>query len=117
MASLFSSDTRRDPYPLYHQLRARSPVLREPHTGHWMLFDYPSVKRALNDHHAFGSAAAPAESRTSRWLIFSDPPRHTHLRGLIVRAFTPRSVANLEPRIRELSRGLPGFLRSLHCSV
>lgn len=106
MVSLFSSDTRRDPYPLYHQLRSRSPVLREPHTGHWMLFDYPSVKRALNDHQAFGSAVAPPESRTSRWLIFSDPPRHTHMRGLIMRAFTPRSVANLEPRIRELSRGL-----------
>jgi len=106
MLSLFSSDTRRNPYPLYDQLRARTPVFREPHTGHWMLFDYPSVRRALNDHQAFGSAVAPGAQRTSRWLIFSDPPRHTRMRALIVRAFTPRAVANLEPRIRELSRGL-----------
>jgi cytochrome P450 len=40
------------------------------------------------------------------WFIFFDPPRHTRLRALITRAFTPRSVANLEPRIRELSRQL-----------
>jgi cytochrome P450 len=35
-----------------------------------------------------------------------DPPRHTKLRGLIARAFTPKSISNLEPRIRELSRQL-----------
>ncbi|HET7234679.1 MAG TPA: cytochrome P450 [Longimicrobium sp.] len=106
MISLFSSETRRNPYPLYDQLRGRSPVFREPHTGHWMLFDYPSVKRALNDHQAFSSAVAPGATRTSRWLIFADPPRHTRMRGLIMRAFTPRAVASLEPRIRDLSRGL-----------
>lgn len=106
MISLFSSDTRRNPYPLYDQLRASTPVFREPRTGHWMLFDYPSVKRALTDHQAFGSAVSPGASRTSRWLIFADPPRHTRMRGLIMRAFTPRAVADLEPRIRELSRGL-----------
>lgn len=106
MSSIFSSDTRRDPYPLYDQLRASTPVFREPHTGHWMLFDYDSVKRALNDHQAFSSAVAPGAQRTGRWLIFSDPPRHTRMRALIVRAFTPRAVTDLEPRIRELSRGL-----------
>ena len=40
------------------------------------------------------------------WFLFFDPPRHTKLRALISRAFTPRSVAGLEPRIRELSREL-----------
>src|SRR5260370_29606337 len=39
-------------------------------------------------------------------MICFDPPRHTKLRALIMRAFTPRVVANLEPRIRELSRQL-----------
>ena len=39
-------------------------------------------------------------------MIFLDPPRHSQLRGLISQAFTPRSVANLEPRIREFSRQL-----------
>lgn len=106
MIDLFSAETRRNPYPLYDQLRGAAPVFQEPRSGHWMLFDYESVKRALNDADAFSSVVAPGASRTSKWLIFSDPPRHTRLRGLVTRAFTPRAVAALEPRIRELSRGL-----------
>ena len=39
-------------------------------------------------------------------MIFTDPPRHTKLRSIVVKAFTPRSIAGLEPRIRELSREL-----------
>src|SRR5438552_3443728 len=98
--NLFSDEMRRNPYPLYDQLRSRSPVLYEPQSGHWMIFDYESVKRALNDHEFFSSRYGPD------WLIFADPPRHTKLRALVSRAFTPRSVADLEPRIRDLSRGL-----------
>src|SRR5207244_11353645 len=66
----------------------------------WMVFDYEGVKRALADHDTFSSKYGP------EWLIFADPPRHTKLRALISQAVTPRSVANLEPRIRELVRGL-----------
>jgi cytochrome P450 len=65
-----------------------------------MVFDYDSVKRMLSDPDVFSSRHGP------KWLVFSDPPRHTKLRALIMRAFTPRVIANLEPRIRELSRTL-----------
>jgi cytochrome P450 len=60
------------------------------------------VKRVVSDHETF-SSAVPAPDN---WFIFFDPPRHTKLRALISRAFTPRMVANLEPRIRQLSREL-----------
>ena len=40
------------------------------------------------------------------WFVFFDPPQHTKLRALISRAFTPRSITNLEPHIRQLSREL-----------
>jgi cytochrome P450 len=60
------------------------------------------VKRALTDHDTF-SSQVPGPGN---WFLFLDPPRHTRLRALISRAFTPRSIANLEPRIRELSRTL-----------
>ena len=106
MRKLFSEEMRRNPYPTYDQLRGVSPVLHDPQSDFWMLFDYESVKRALNDHDVFSSRAAPPGGGALDWLIFLDPPRHTKLRGLIARAFTPRSVANLEPRIRELSREL-----------
>src|SRR5438034_185086 len=101
MMNIFSDEARRNPYPFYDQLRRDSPVLHEPQSGLWSLFDYESVKRALADHDSFSSKLGPAE-----WMVFMDPPRHSKLRALISQAFTPRSVANLEPRIRELARGL-----------
>jgi cytochrome P450 len=101
MIPLFSDDARRDPYPLYAQVRAASPLLHEPQSNLWMVFDYDGVDRVLSDHESFSSRHGPAD-----WMIFTDPPRHSKLRALVSKAFTPKSVANLEPRIRELSRGL-----------
>src|SRR5206468_4575408 len=82
------------------QVRGVSPVFHDPRSGRWLIFDYEGVKRVLSDHGTFSSRCG------YDWLVFSDPPRHTKLRALVAQAFTPRSVANLEPRIRELSRGL-----------
>src|SRR5689334_15978802 len=112
MMNLFSDEVRRNPYPAYAQLRGRSPVLHEPHSDLWMVFDYESVKRALQDHEAFSSVVAPPSAMTSQWLVFMDPPRHTKLRALIMRAFTPRAVASLEPRILALSHELLDRTRS-----
>ena len=100
MMPLFSDDARRNPYPFYAQLRAASPLLHDPQSGLWMIFDYIGVHRVLNDHETFSSKHGPD------WIVFTDPPRHTKLRALISKAFTPRSIINLEPRIRELSRQL-----------
>src|SRR5438094_1319438 len=73
-----------------------------------MIFGFEGVKRALIDHDTSSSdlSPAPGHGNPGEWFLFFDPPRHTKLRGLIARAFTPRVVANLEPRIRELSRQL-----------
>jgi cytochrome P450 len=99
---LFSDEMRRNPYPLYDQMRLSSPLLRVPPPFNaWLIFDYEGVKWALSDHAAF-SSRVPAP----QWFIFFDAPAHTKLRALISQAFTPRMVANLEPRIRELSRQL-----------
>ncbi|AHG90261.1 cytochrome P450 [Gemmatirosa kalamazoonensis] len=106
MRFLFSDDVRRDPYPWYAELRRASPVLRDPRTGTWMVFDYHGVRRALDDHDAFGSDVSAAGYGNLGWFIFFDPPRHTKMRALISRAFTPRTVAGLEPRVREIARGL-----------
>lgn len=102
MLDLFSDENRRNPYPLYDQARSNSPVLHVPQLGVWLIFDYEGVKRALTCHEAFSSAVPAPEN----WFIFFDPPRHTKLRALITRAFTPRSIENLESSIRELSREL-----------
>jgi cytochrome P450 len=103
---LFSEEMRRNPYSMYERLRSASPVLHVPRFGVWMIFNYEGVKRAIKDLETFSSAAAPGGGKPFDWLIFSDPPRHTKLRAIVMRAFTPGMVANLEPRIRQLSRDL-----------
>jgi cytochrome P450 len=101
--NLFSDEVRRNPWPAYNQLRAASPLLRVPPPfDAWMVFDYDSVKRVLSDHETFSSGGPMPRN----WFIFYGPPRHTKLRALISRAFTPRMIAGLEVRIRELSAEL-----------
>ena len=92
---------RRNPYPVYSAMRKIAPVLHDRVHGLWMLFDFESVKRALNDHEAFSSRAAPPGDKPLDWLIFLDPPLHTKMRAIVMRTFTPRAIASLEPRIRE----------------
>src|SRR4051794_36236255 len=105
---LFSDDMRRNPYPAYDRLRAASPVLHLAPFDLWMILDYDGVRRALTDHAVFSSdlSHVPGQGNPGEWFLFFDPPRHTRLRALIAKAFTPRVVADLEPRIRELSRQL-----------
>ena len=101
--NLFSEEMRRNPFPIYDKMRNESPVFQVPPPfDMWMIFDYESVKRVVSDHETF-SSAVPAPDN---WFIFLDPPQHTKLRALVSRAFTPKSIAKLEPRIRELSRQL-----------
>jgi cytochrome P450 len=105
---LFSDEMRRNPYPVYEQIRSSSPVFHLQPFDLWMIFDFEGVKRALVEHEAFSSdlSHAPGSGNPGEWFIFFDPPRHTKLRALISKAFTPRVIVNLEPRIRELSRQL-----------
>ncbi|HEX3479561.1 MAG TPA: hypothetical protein VHT91_31275 [Kofleriaceae bacterium] len=103
---LFSPAMRRDPYPLYDQLRATSPVLHLPGPDLWVVFGHDAVKRALSDHEAFSSNVGPSRGNRFEWLLFMDPPRHTQLRAIIGRAFGARSIAGLAPRIRALASEL-----------
>ena len=103
---MFSEATRRDPYPLYAQLRQTMPVLHLEAQKLWVVLGYDAVKRVLHDTECFSSNAAPARGGSFEWLLFMDPPRHAQLRSIVNRAFTSRAIAGLEPRIRELSRTL-----------
>ena len=104
---LFSEAMRRDPYPVYERIRAESPVLHDPATDIWMLFDHESVRGALARPETFSSDLTASTGRPMpRWMIFLDPPRHTRFRALVASAFTPRALGSLEPRIREISRDL-----------
>ncbi|MFL5320849.1 MAG: cytochrome P450 [Myxococcaceae bacterium] len=107
MMDFLTDEMRRNPYPLYAQMREGAPLLNVPGTKMWMVFDYENVKRVMSEHELFASRATPpGAAAPPDWLIFMDPPRHTKLRALILKAFTPKAVAALEPRIRELTKEL-----------
>lgn len=53
-----------------------------------------------------GGPGTPMVSELGRWMLYRDPPDHTRLRGLAVRAFTPRTIEGLRPRIAEIVEDL-----------
>jgi hypothetical protein len=100
-----------DPYPLYAALRAEAPVYHNPELGFWALARHADVLAAFKDTRRFSNANGvsidPAswgpQARLFSSFLALDPPEHTRMRGLVSRGFTPRRVAALEPRIREIA--------------
>ena len=98
-----------DPYEVYRELRERSPLARYPGRDLWVLSRYADVQAAVRDPATWSSARGTVPSGfvpAKPMLITQDPPRHTRLRKAVQRAFTPRRVAALEPRIRAFAREL-----------
>jgi cytochrome P450 len=113
-----------DPYPVYRSFREQDPVLQLPFnlrleqaqeqfadTSHsWLVTGFAECGEVLRDHRHYSSVVAgvPAEEqeRARLVLINTDPPRHTRLRGMLNKAFTPRRVNDLEPWVGELVRSL-----------
>ncbi len=110
--SLLSSGmslVRRNPYPIFSVMRRFQPVAHIKRYGLWVVFNYEDAKRVLTDHATFSSdfsnvpGAMAGQREIAQNIITSDPPMHTKLRGLVTRAFTARTVGNLEPRIAALT--------------
>lgn len=98
-------DLRLDPYPWYEEMLQVSPVEYSPQFGAYLIFRYEEVRKVFADHQTFSSAVFDGLSQELTFenqLQGMDPPRHTQLRALAVHAFTPKAVADLEPRIRRL---------------
>jgi hypothetical protein len=110
--SPYAYEIHDDPYPTYARLRAEAPVYCNETAGFWALSRHADVVDAFRDNVRFSSAhgvsldpaaSGPHAHRTMSFLAM-DPPMHGRMRGLVSRGFTPRRVAELEPRIRELTR-------------
>jgi len=104
---LFSDEVQTDPYPHYRWLRDEAPCFRDPKLGFYVLSRFEDCWNALIDWPRFSSSAGPSLELSGRGEDFSligiDPPRHTLLRNIISRGFTPRRIGDLEPRIRKLA--------------
>ena len=102
-----------DPYPAYRELRATEPVSWNDVTNFWALLKYEDIRFVSSNPALFSSTkgitipdpAMPSPVQEGN-LIFSDPPRHRQMRKLINSGFTRRRVAVLEPKIREIVRGI-----------
>lgn len=110
--SPYDYDLHEDPYPVYARLRAEAPLYRNDEQDFWALSRHADVAAAFREPARFSSANGvsldpsawgPYAHKTMSFLAM-DPPRHTRMRALVSKAFTPRRVRDLEQRIRDLSR-------------
>ena len=99
---LTSSAFIEDPYRTYEQLRQKDPVHRMRLIEAWALTRYEDVQDVLVDPRRFTNAERNYDYMQYRTFLDLDPPDHTRLRGLVSKAFTPRAVRELGPRIQEL---------------
>jgi unspecific monooxygenase len=112
-----------DPYPDYADLRERAPVLYDDPTDHWLVSRYEDVNRLLRDRrlgrtylhtatHAEMGHADPPAWHAPFWdlinagILDMEPPDHTRVRRLVAKAFTPRFVEGLRPRVQAIMDGL-----------
>ena len=106
---LFTPDFYRNPYPVYSELRRYDPVHWDEEHQLWVLTRYTDVAAALVSPGLVRGAGEltmeaddPLRRVLSRMMLFSEPPRHTRLRSLANRAFTPRRVEGMRVRIQAI---------------
>ena len=100
-----------DPYPVYRRLRERHPVSLTP-DGVWRLARYDDCLRMLRltgagmrrtDGTLPGQSVEAAAEERGQFMLLTDPPKHTRLRKLVSKAFTPRAIAAWRPRIEAVT--------------
>jgi cytochrome P450 len=105
----FDYEFHRDPHPTYVWLREQAPVYHNERMGFWALSRFDDVLAGLHDPVTYTSTGGVAIEHTDaalKSMIELDPPDHTRMRKLIARRFTPRRIAELEPRVREWTNAL-----------
>ncbi|MEO3874241.1 cytochrome P450 [Nonomuraea sp. B12E4] len=111
------------PYRVYDELRRQAPVSYFEPTGQWLVSRHADVNSLLRDrrlgrsylhvatHEEFGRPPEP-EFQEPFWRVIRagmldvEPPVHTRLRRLVSKAFTPRMVESLRPRVRAVAGDL-----------
>lgn len=109
-----SPDFIRDPYPSYDKLRTHAPVLHLPALNGYLVSRNADAALVLRDKR-FGkdyvtritrrwpeALNEPVYRAMGRGMLTQDPPDHTRLRGLVVKAFTARRVEDMRPKIQAI---------------
>jgi cytochrome P450 len=120
---LYGADYKRDPYPLYAEMRGKCPVHRVAFPSGvdaWLVTGYDAAHATLNDrrlgkNHSLGNDGwralasimpEPQHSQLQVHLLHQDPPKHTEMRKLVLDAFSPRRVDALRPRFQDIADAL-----------
>jgi cytochrome P450 len=125
---ILSKEARANPQALYDQMREHDPIYGAigPMTGNtfWIFTRYEDAIAVLKDQRFVKDARknlppeharkyiAPGDDGTSIWeainrhMLNLDPPDHTRLRAIVHKAFTPKAVRDLEPRIQAIADDL-----------
>lgn len=118
--NLLDPDLHANPYPHYAAIQDTSPVCIVEPFGFFGVTRYDDVVSVLKRPEIFSSRAMTSmlgdlnPVPDALTLIATDPPVHTRLRTLVNRAFTPRAIAALEPRIRKITRAALDGMTSAH---
>jgi cytochrome P450 len=106
-----------DPHAVFRRLRAEEPIHWHPQLNFWLLTRYEDIQAISRDPRfsaertaQFGNGVSEAMVPkleaclrfVSHWMVFRDPPRHTLLRGLVAKAFTPQVIEGLRPAIKAI---------------
>jgi len=109
--SPYAYQIHEDPYPVYARLRSEAPVYRNDELDFWAISRHQDVLAAFRNldgfSNAFGvslepSAFGPDAHRFMSFLAL-DPPRHTRMRSLVGKGFTPSKVNQMEDQIRAIA--------------
>jgi cytochrome P450 len=103
----YHADMRETPYEVWRQLRDRAPAYHNERYGFWALSRFADVLAASLDTETFSSAHgitldSIGDPIPLPMMIMMDPPLHDSFRKVVSRAYTPRRIASLEDRIRQL---------------
>ena len=118
LLNLQRAEIRANPYPYYKQLRSQDPIHWDEELGFWVFTRYADIAALYTDER-FSRAqglmrgfellpesgkkiAGPVYHSFAKTVFYADPPYHTHLRGLMSHAFTPRRVERLRPRVQKI---------------
>ena len=118
ITEMLSGHAVADPYSHFACLREAAPLYRDERLGAWLVLRYDDVRAAFRDSHLSADRVSPYFERRraygaveceratfdvlTRWIVFTDPPRHTRLRKLVDYAFRPRAVERMRGWIASL---------------
>lgn len=117
--AFFTKEFTHNPYPVYEKLRKEEPVFRVmfPHGEFgWIITRYEDAVQILKDPRFTKDIAKrygpENQSIFVNNMLFSDPPDHRRLRGLVQKAFTPKLIADMRSHIQEIADDLLDNLAS-----